>query len=89
MKEYKYCQSCGYPLNKDEKGGGSKADGSISQKFCSMCYCEGKFLSPSDVDSAAKMQKFCIREMKKSGMNGALAWLLTRGIPKLERWKNI
>jgi len=25
--------------------------------------------------------------MKKDGMNGAFAWLPTRSIPRLERWK--
>jgi hypothetical protein len=24
MKEYKFCQSCGYPLKKDKKGGGDR-----------------------------------------------------------------
>jgi len=86
MSNYKFCQSCGYPLNRDEKGGGTEADGSISGKYCSMCYKDGHFLSPPEVDSAKKMQEFCIREMKKDGMNGLLAWAATRGIPKLERW---
>lgn len=84
----KICQSCGYPMKKDKKGGGTNADGSISRKYCSMCYENGKFLSPPEVDTAQKFQKFCIQEMKKDGMNGMLAWILTRGIPKLERWKN-
>ncbi len=88
MKDYKYCQSCGYPLKQDEKGGGSEKDGSISKKYCSMCYKNGIFLSPPEIDSAAKMQKFCIGEMKKDGMNGFMAWILTRGIPRLERWKS-
>jgi len=87
MKEYKFCQSCGYPLDQDKKGGGTEKDGSKSKKYCSMCYLNGEFLSPSEVDTAEKMQKFCIQEMKKDGMNGILAWLLTRSIPKLERWK--
>jgi hypothetical protein len=39
------------------------------------------------VDTAEKMQQFCISEMKKSGMNGIFAWLATRAIPKLERWR--
>ncbi|MDC7223363.1 MAG: zinc ribbon domain-containing protein [Spirochaetales bacterium] len=85
--EYKYCQSCGFPLKKDEKGGGTEADGSKSPKYCSMCYEKGEFLTPPEVDRAAKMQKFCIGEMKKAGMSGFFAWLATRPIPKLERWK--
>jgi len=88
MKEYKFCQSCGYPLDQDKKGGGTEKDGSTSKKYCSMCYLNGEFLkSPSEVDTAEKMQKFCIQEMKKDGMNGILAWILTRSIPKLERWR--
>jgi hypothetical protein len=84
----KFCQSCGYPMKNDKKGGGSNADGSINKRYCSMCYENGKFLSPQDVDTAQKFQKFCIQEMKKDGINGILAWILTRGIPKLERWKS-
>lgn len=74
-------------MEKDEKGGGSEKDGSRSTLYCSMCYENGGFLSPPEVDTVEKMQKFCIQEMKKSGMNGILAWILTRGIPRLERWK--
>ncbi|MFZ1654302.1 MAG: zinc ribbon domain-containing protein [Candidatus Moraniibacteriota bacterium] len=83
----KYCQSCGYPMQKDEKGGGSEKDGTKSATYCSMCYENGEFLSPPEVDTAEKMQKFCIQEMKKGGMNGILAWVLTRPIPRLDRWR--
>jgi hypothetical protein len=88
MDENKFCQSCGYPMKKDKKGGGSNSDGTINKKYCSMCYENGNFLSPPEIDTAKKFQVFCIQEMKKDGMNGFLAWILTRGIPKLERWKN-
>ena len=87
MKTYKFCQCCGFPLKNDKKGGGTEKDGSKSIKYCSMCYEDGEFLIPSEIDSAEKMQKFCILQMKRSGMNGLLAWLLTRGIPRLEKWK--
>ena len=80
------CQSCGYPMNKDKQGGGTNADGTHSTQFCSMCYDKGAFLSPPEVDTAAKFQQFCMQQMKQDGMNGLLAWFLTRGIPKLARW---
>jgi len=32
---YKNCQSCGMPLKRDEKGGGTNADGSKSVMYCS------------------------------------------------------
>lgn len=47
---------------------------------------KGKFLSP-EIDTSKKMQTFCIEKMKKDGMNAILAWIFTRSIPKLERWK--
>lgn len=87
MKTYKCCQSCGFPLKKDTKGGGTEKDGSISNRYCSMCYENGEFLSPVEIDTPEKMQRFCIQEMKKSGINSLMAWLATRPIPKLERWK--
>jgi len=87
MKEYKFCQSCGYPMKKDPQGGGTEKDGSINKKYCYMCYKDGAFLTPPEVDTAKKMQEFCIEQMKKDGMNGLVAWMATRTIPKLERWK--
>lgn len=87
MKTYSICQSCGFPLKKDEKGGGTEKDGTRSNMYCSMCYINGEFLNPPEIDTPQKMQRFCIEQMKKSGMNGIIAWLATRPIPKLERWK--
>lgn len=87
MKTYRFCQSCGFPLKRDIHGGGTERDGSISKKYCSMCYEKGKFTTPAEIDNAQKMQRYCIREMKKDGISGLFAWLATRSIPQLERWK--
>lgn len=86
MKTNEFCQSCGFPLKKDKKGGGTEKDGTLSKKYCSMCYENGVFLTP-EIDTAEKMQKFCIQQMKKVGINSFFAWLATRNIPRLERWK--
>ena len=81
----KMCQSCGMPLDKDPQQGGTNADGSKSVKYCSYCYQDGKFFNPDF--TAKQMQDFCIMKMKEQGMAGWKAWLFTRGIPRLERWK--
>ncbi len=86
MKENIFCQSCGMPMNMDPEKGGTEKDGSKSKKFCSYCYIKGKFTSP-EIDTAKKMQDFCIEKMQEKGMNKFVAWIFTRGIPKLERWK--
>jgi len=43
---YRNCQSCGMPMSRDEKGGGTNADGSKSAMYCSHCYAGGKFTLP-------------------------------------------
>ncbi len=85
-KTYKFCQSCGMPFSQDPEKCGTNKDGSRSKMYCSYCYKEGKFLG--DATTAKEMQDFCITMMKKQGMPGPVAWLMTRGIPRLERWKN-
>jgi hypothetical protein len=74
------------PISKDPKQGSTNKDGSKNLTYCSYCYEDGAFLSP-EIDTAKKMQKFCIEKMKEQGMNGIVAWLFTRNIPRLERWK--
>ena len=79
------CQSCGMPLSKDKNGGGTNADGSKSDKYCSLCYANGEFYN-KDM-SVTEFQAFCVDKLKQQGMPGVMAWLFTRGIPKLERWQ--
>ncbi len=84
-KKYKNCQSCGMPLKKDEKGGGTNADGTKSVKFCSHCYDEGKFTQAEmDVDQMKSIVKGKLKDM---GFPRFLGGFFTMNIPKLERWK--
>lgn len=86
MKAGRFCQSCGMPMNDDPQHGGTEADGTRSAKYCSFCYRDGIFLNPK-VDTPRKMQARCIEKLTEHGMSRVTAWLLTRGIPRLERWK--
>ena len=79
------CQSCGMPLKKDSKGGGTNVDGSRSTLYCSLCYEDGAFVHPNF--TVTEMQEFCIEQLRKKGMPGFMGWLFTRGLPRLERWK--
>ncbi|MCX6248004.1 MAG: zinc ribbon domain-containing protein [Bacteroidetes bacterium] len=85
-KIYKFCQSCGMPLKKDEKGGGTNADGTKNRMYCSRCYENGRFTRP-DI-TAAGMQELVKTKMKELGFPGFLTGFFTLGIPRLERWKN-
>jgi hypothetical protein len=74
------------PLDKDEAGGGTNLDGTVSDEFCSYCYKNGMFLNPDF--TVAEMQKHCIEQLANRGMPRFMAWIFTRGIPKLGRWNN-
>ena len=81
------CQSCGMPLNQDPMEGGTTADGTRSTKYCSYCYRDGRF--SDSMNSSKEMQKFCIDKLVEKKVPRPFAWLLTRGIPNLERWRGI
>ena len=73
-------------MAKDPKHGGTEADGTRSEKFCSYCYEGGEFKQP---DITLKEMKTLVKEnLKEMGFPGFLAGLFTISIHKLDRWKN-
>ena len=86
VKSYKDCQSCGMPLRRDEKGGGTNVDGSRSGMYCSHCYEAGAFTLPNI--SAEEMQSRVKSRLREVGLPGVAAWLLARRVPKLARWRH-
>lgn len=80
----KFCQSCGMPMKKDPQGGGTNIDSTKNELYCSYCYQNGAFLFEGTVD---EFQNHCKEMMIKSGHSKFMAWLLTRGMSRLQRWK--
>ena len=89
MKEKnQICQSCGMPLDKDPQGGGTNADRSISDKYCSFCFNDGKFLDEG-ISLLEKIEKNIRIAVSKTGIPESQARELAEGIiPNLERWKS-
>jgi hypothetical protein len=81
----KNCQSCGMPMAKDTKGGGTNADGTINLMYCSYCYQNGEFTFKGNVK---EFQEFCRQKMMEGGHSSFLSWLYTRGMKRLARWKS-
>ncbi|MCI5560599.1 MAG: zinc ribbon domain-containing protein [Phocaeicola sp.] len=81
----KICQSCGMPLKRDPQRGGTNADGSLSEKYCSYCYKDGAFIYPCE--DVKLFQDKCKEIMVAHGHSKIVAWLFTRGMSRLERWK--
>lgn len=81
----KFCQSCGMPMKKDPLHGGTNADGTQNELYCSYCYREGTYTFNGTVE---EMQEFCKGKMIEQGSPKWMAWLFTRGMKRLGRWKN-
>lgn len=81
----KYCQSCGIPMHKVPQGAGTNADGSFNENYCSYCYQNGEFTFNG---TASEFQEFCRQKMVEGGHSKFMAWLFSRGIKRLGRWKN-
>lgn len=81
----KSCQSCGMPMKQDPQGGGTNADGSKNGIYCSYCYQNGDFTFHGTV---GEYQEYCRQKMIEGGHNRFTAWLFTRGMKRLPRWKN-
>lgn len=81
----KNCQSCGMPMKRDAKGGGTKSDGTKSLMYCSNCYELGKFIHPNM--TADEMKLLVKGKLKEFGIPGIVSGVFTRNIPKLARWK--
>ena len=71
------------PLKRDEKSGGTNADGTRSTMYCS--HQNGQFVLP-DI-SLAEIQARVREKIVEFGMPGFLAGIFTRKIPKLARWQ--
>lgn len=86
MKKFdKFCQSCGMPMEQDPGSGGTNADGSKTQKYCSYCYQEGKFKDAFTKPS--EMIAFVKGKLKEMNYGPLKRWFYTSHISHLERWK--
>ena len=64
---------------------GTERNGTESLKYCSYCYKDGAFVQPDW--TAADMQAYASKKLQQYGLPSIVADLLTKGIPKLERWQ--
>jgi Putative zinc ribbon domain len=75
------------PLNTKKAGDcrGTEVDGSKSDKWCSLCYLNGKFLGPDcTLEQMIDIVDKALREQKKSSI---MRWMALKQIPRLERWR--
>lgn len=87
--EMKFCQSCGMPLNDENRG--TNADGSKNEDYCVYCYQNGKFTNDCTMD---EMIEFCAqfvdevnKNMPKPMTKEEYKDMMRQYFPMLKRWK--
>ncbi|MBQ2499189.1 MAG: zinc ribbon domain-containing protein [Bacteroidales bacterium] len=87
--EQKFCQSCGMPLNDENRG--TNADGSKNDDYCMYCYQNGKFTNDCTMD---EMIEFCAqfvdevnKNMPKPMTKEEYKDMMRQYFPMLKRWK--
>lgn len=83
----KQCQSCGMPLQTKKAGDcrGSEADGTISDKWCTLCYRDGAFISPDC--TLDEMREIVNQALQDQGSGRIMRWMAQKQLPRLDRWK--
>ena len=84
----KQCQSCGMPLQTKKAGDcrGIEADDTKSEKWCSLCYQNGAFISPDC--TLEQMKAIVDNALMENGSGKLMRWMAAKQLPLLERWKN-
>lgn len=83
----KLCQSCGMPMDKDPQGGGSNANKSKNNEYCSFCFQNGKFYDEG-ISLQDKIEKNIQIATTKFGIAEETARKQAESLlPSLKRWK--
>jgi len=81
------CQSCGYPLQKEEDKG-TNADGTRNEEYCSMCFNDGKFIqSDITMEGMIELAAKGLSEFDPNMSYGQAKEYVSKVIPQLKRWK--
>lgn len=84
----KQCQSCGMPLEtkKNSDCRGTERDGSKSEKWCKLCYSNGKFVRGDC--TIEEMKTIVDSALRKQGSGKLMRWMAQKQLPRLDRWKD-
>lgn len=85
--QFSICQSCGMPLGNSPNKGGTNADKSLSKKYCSFCFQDGKFLD-GNISLQEKIERNVKIAVERMNIPESEARRMAESIlPTLERWK--
>ena len=83
----KQCQSCGMPLVSQKQGDmrGTETNGTLSEKWCKLCYANGAFVGPDC--TLEEMIAIVDGAMQQQGASSIMRWMAKKQLPRLERWR--
>ena len=87
MNNQEICQSCGMPLKKDPNRGGTNADNSISENYCSFCFRDGMFLDEG-TSLREKIEKNIQMAVKLGMLESEARTFAESTLPRLKRWSS-
>lgn len=70
----------------DGTNNGTEKDGSKSEKYCNLCYKDGKFIDPDM--TLDKMKEITDQALKEKGWGWLRRKLAVGYLNRLERWKS-
>lgn len=85
-----YCGSCGKPM-KNQKDFGTENNGTVSDKFCDLCYQNGSWIDPDisfDEFYEKSYQGFLASDMNRIEKFFLKRMYTKKFVRKLERWRN-
>lgn len=87
--DMKFCQSCGMPLNNENKG--TEVDGSVSEDYCVYCYENGRFTQDMTMEQMIdRCAQFTDEINRQSGQNLTVEQakeMMRQFFPHLKRWQ--
>ncbi len=77
------------PLNTKKSGDcrGSEKDGTKSEKWCKLCYVNGKFVNPNT--TLEEMEKIVDNALIENGSGRIMRWMAKKQLSRLDRWKKV
>lgn len=64
---------------------GTEQDGTKSEKWCTLCYQDGAFISPDC--TLDQMKTIVDNALKEQGSGRIMRWMAQKQLPTLDRWK--
>ena len=86
MDDKARCQSCGMPISAEFANLGTESDGSTATEYCTFCYQNGEFASPTQTVDGMVQTSIDFMTAKLGFSSDQATQMSNDVIRKLKRW---